>query len=90
MGFTLTLSPKWGCDIGTISGLLLGSPKTKNHSDVGATERHREYYMGKGDGFPRVRAVVSLVSPKLLVACLGIKGVPESDLTNLLVGLMQV
>jgi hypothetical protein len=46
--------------------------------------------MGKGDGFPRVRAVVSLVSPKLLVACLGIKGVPESDLTNLLVGLMQV
>jgi hypothetical protein len=34
--------------------------------------------------------VVSLVSPKLHVACLSTKGAPESDLTNLLVGLMQV
>jgi hypothetical protein len=36
----------------TISGLLFGSPGTKSHSDVGATERHREYYMGEGGGFP--------------------------------------
>ncbi len=34
--------------------------------------------------------MVSLVSPELPVACPSIKGAPESDLTNLLVGLMQV
>jgi len=33
-------------------GLLLGSPGTKNHLDVGVAERHREYYMGEGGGFP--------------------------------------
>jgi hypothetical protein len=44
--------------------------------------------MGEGGGFPRVRAVVSLVSPELPVTCPNIKGVPK--LTNLLVGLMQV
>jgi hypothetical protein len=71
-----------------VSGLLLGSPGTKSHSDVGAIERCREYYMGEGGGFPRIRAVVSLVSPKLPVACPSTKGAPESDLTNLLVGLM--
>ncbi len=47
---------------GTISGLLLGSPETKSHLDVGVTERRKVYYMGEGDGFPRVWAVVSLVS----------------------------
>ncbi len=73
-----------------VSGLLLGSPRTKSHSDVGATERRREYYMGEGGGFPRVRAVVSLVSPGSPVACPSTKGAPESDLTNLLVGLMQI
>jgi hypothetical protein len=60
---------------------------------VGAAERRREYYMGEGGGFPRVWAVVSLVSlvsPGLPVACPSTKGVPESELTNLLVGLMQV
>ncbi len=70
-----------------ISGLL-GSPGTKNHSDVGATGRHKEYYVGEGGGFPRVWAVVSLVSPELPVACPSTKGVPEMVLTNLLVGLM--
>ncbi len=68
--------------------LLLGSPGTKNHSDVGAAERCKEYYMGEGGGFPRVRAVVSLVSLESLVACPSIKGALESDLINLLVGLM--
>jgi hypothetical protein len=48
--------------IGTISRFLLGSPGIKRHSDVGATERHKEYYMREGGGFPRVRAVVSHVS----------------------------
>ncbi len=70
----------------TVSGLLLGSPGTKSHSDVGAAERHRVYYMEEGGGFPRVRAVVSHVSPKLPVVCPNTKGVPESELTNLLVG----
>jgi len=31
-----------GVQIGTILGLLLGSPGTKSHSDVGAAKRHRE------------------------------------------------
>ncbi len=53
-------------------------------------ERRKEYYMGEGGGFPRVRAVVSLVSPELPVTCLSTKGVLESELTNLLVGWMQV
>jgi len=74
--------------IGTVSGLLLGSPGTKSHSDVGATERRREYYMGEGGGFPWIWAVMSLVSPELLVTCLNTKGAPESELTNVLVGLM--
>jgi hypothetical protein len=58
----------------------------KSHSDIGAVKRRREYYMGEGDGFPRVWAVVSLVSPESPVACLSIEGVQESELTNLLVG----
>ncbi len=43
---------------------------------------------GEGGGFPRVRVEVSLVSPGLPMACSNIKGVLESELTNLLVGLM--
>ncbi len=75
---------------GTISKLLLGSPGTKSHLDVGAVERRKEYYMGEGGGFPQVWAVVSLMSPRLPVACPSTKGAPKCDLTNLLVGLMQV
>jgi hypothetical protein len=37
----------------TVSGLLLGSPGTKSYSDVGATTKRREYYMGEGGGFPQ-------------------------------------
>ncbi len=73
-----------------ISGLLLGSPGTKIHWGVRVVGRHKEYYIGEGGGFPRVQDVVSLVSPKLLVACPRTKGAPESDLTNLLVGLVHV
>jgi hypothetical protein len=51
-----------GVQTGTVSGLILGSPETKSHSDVGAVSKRREYYMGEGGGFPRVRAVVSQVS----------------------------
>jgi hypothetical protein len=46
--------------------------------------------MGEDGSFPQVWAVVSLVSPGLPVACPSTKGVPEIELTNLLVGLMQV
>jgi len=46
--------------------------------------------MGEGGGFPRVRAVVSFVSLGLPVACPSTKGASECELTNLLVGLMQV
>jgi len=46
--------------------------------------------MVEGDGFPRVRAVVSFVNLKLPMAYPSTKGALESGLTNLLVGLMQV
>jgi hypothetical protein len=46
--------------------------------------------MREGGGFPQVRAMVSLVSPELPMACPNTKGAPKSDITNLLVGLMQV
>jgi len=71
----------------TISGLLLGSLGTKNHSDLGVADRHKLYYMGEGGGFPRIWAVVSPVSPELPMACPSTKGAPESELTNL-AGLM--
>jgi len=45
----------------TISGLQLGSPRKMCHLDVVPVEWRREYYMGEGGGFPRVRAMVSLV-----------------------------
>jgi hypothetical protein len=69
-----------GVQTGTISRLLLGSPGIKSHLDAGAVERRKEYYMGEG-GFPQVRAVVSLVSPELPVACPSTKGAPKSELT---------
>ncbi len=71
-----------------VSGLPLGSPGTKSHSNVGAAGRHKEYYMGEGGGFPRVRAVVNLMSPELPVACPSTKGALEMVLTNLLIGLV--
>jgi hypothetical protein len=42
--------------------------------------------MGEGGGFPRVRAMVSLVSPESPVACPNTKGASENELTNLLFG----
>ncbi len=91
-GMSKKLSPRKVLEVQTetISGLLLGSPETKSHLGVGVAERRREYYMGEGDGFLRVWAMVSLVSVELPVACPSTKGVPESELTNLLVSLMQV
>jgi hypothetical protein len=46
--------------------------------------------MGEGGGFPRVRAVVSRVSPRSPVVRPNIASVSECELTNLLVGLMHV
>jgi hypothetical protein len=71
----------WPCKVprvqtGIVWGLLLGNLGTKSHLDVGATERRKEYYMGEGGGFTPVRTVVSLVSPKLPVACPSIKSAP--------------
>ncbi len=77
-------------NFGIVLGLPLGSLGTNNHLDVVLVEWCRVYYMGEGGGFPRVRAVMSQVSPKLPVACLSTKGALECELTNLLVGLMQV
>jgi len=44
--------------------------------------------MGEGGGFPRVWALMSIVNLELPVACSSTKGALESELTNLLVGLM--
>jgi hypothetical protein len=61
-----------------ISGLPLGSLRTKSHLDVGPMERWKVYYKGEGGGFPQVRVVVSLVcsccpwlilAPKVLQLC---------------------
>jgi hypothetical protein len=52
-----------GSPAGTISGLHFGSPGYLCHSDVASATSRREYYMGEGGGFPRVRAVVSFVCP---------------------------
>jgi hypothetical protein len=54
-------SPK--SPVGTISGLHFESPNKMCHLDVASATSRREYYKGYGGGFPRVRAVVSLVCP---------------------------
>jgi hypothetical protein len=81
---------KLGVQTRIVSRLHFGSPEKKCHSDVSAVMRCIEYCMGDGGGFPRVRAMVSQVTPRLPVACSSTKGVPECELTNLLVSLMQV
>jgi hypothetical protein len=62
-----------------ISGLPLGSPRTKCHLDVTPMERCRVYYKGEGGGFPQVWVVVSLVclgcpwlvlAPKVFQLCI--------------------
>ncbi len=59
-----------------ISRLPLGSPGTKSHLDEGVAERCIVYYIGEGGGFPRVRAVVSLVCLRSPVVCPSTKGAP--------------
>jgi hypothetical protein len=79
-----------GVQTKTISGLLLESPGTKSHLDVGVAKRQKKYHMGEGGGFPRIWAMVNLVSPGSPMACPNTKSAPKSDLSNLLVGLIQV
>ncbi len=59
-----------------VLGLPLGSPGTKIHSDVSLAKRRREYYMGEGGGFPRVQAMVNLVSQRSPVVHPSTKGAP--------------
>ncbi len=56
-----------GVPILAISGLPLGSPRTKYHLDVGLVEKHIVYYKGEGGGFPQVQVVVSFVNSSLPV-----------------------
>jgi len=53
--------------------LQLGSPVKKSHLDVASAESCREYYMGEGGGFPRVRAGWVLCV-KVPVACSNTQG----------------
>jgi hypothetical protein len=59
-----------------------GTPETKSHLVAGAAERCIEYYMGEGSGFPRVRAMVNLVSLELPMVCPSTKGARKSELTK--------
>jgi hypothetical protein len=63
--FDLDLVPiqVWGEELWTskVPRLQLGSPGKKSHLDVASAKSCRIYYMGEGDGFPRVWAMVSLV-----------------------------
>jgi len=54
----------------------LGSLRTKCHLDVGLVKRHKAYYNKKGGGFTQVWAMVTLVSPSLLVARFSTKNAP--------------
>jgi hypothetical protein len=49
--------------------LPFGSLGTKCHFHVGLMERHKVYYKGEGGGFTQVRAMMSLMSSWLPVAC---------------------
>jgi hypothetical protein len=67
-----------GTPTGTTLGLQFGSPGKKSHLDATSAASCKVYYKGEGDGFPQVRAVVSLVflccpwlvlAPRVLQLC---------------------
>ncbi len=66
---------KFSSDLAPIRGLSrkLWPPKVPGVQTetvgAGAVEQCIEYYMGEGGGFPRIRAMVSQVSPRSPVAC---------------------
>jgi len=61
-------------NFGTISRLQLGSPGKKSHWDVVPETWRREYYMGEGGDFPRVRAVWCVLWSKVPMACPNTQG----------------
>jgi hypothetical protein len=71
-------------------GTLPWESRNKKPFGCGCRGEAQSILYGGSGGFPQLQAVVSQVSLELPVACPNTKGVPESDLTNLLVGLMQV
>jgi hypothetical protein len=73
----------FGSPAGTISGLHFGSPGNLCHSDVASATSRREYYMGKGGGFPRVRGRGESCVSKCPWQVLTPKGVPNAKLTRL-------
>jgi hypothetical protein len=58
-----------------ISGLPTPTWESRDKMPFGCwhVAKHKIYYKGEGGGFPQVRAMVSLVSPSLFVACLSTK-----------------
>jgi len=74
MSARIVMGPKVaGIPVVGILGLPLGSPKIKWHLGAGPVASHKVYYKGEGGGFPQVWAVVSFVSPSLLMARLSTK-----------------
>jgi len=78
----------WACKVVGIptfgiSGLPLGSPRTKWHLSADLVARHKEYYKGEDGGLPQVWAMVSLMSLFLLVVRLCTKMLQHA-LINLL------
>jgi hypothetical protein len=67
-------------------GLPFGSPGTKSHSDATPAEWCRIYYTGEGGDFPRVWAVVNIVSLESPMATRSTKGALENELINQQVG----
>jgi hypothetical protein len=72
-------APKsWECPLARFRDSHSRVPREKSHLDVGPVERSKVYYKGEGDGFPQVRAVLSLVcrccswfvlAPKVIQLC---------------------
>jgi len=71
-------------------GTPLWESRDKKPFGCGCHEEAQSILYGGRWWLPRVRAMVSLMSPELPVACPSTKGAPKSELTNLLGGLMQV
>jgi hypothetical protein len=62
-----------------ILGLPFGNFGTKCHLDVAPVERRKIYYKGEGGGSPQVQAMVSLMSPNLLVVRFNTKNAEIMD-----------
>ncbi len=56
-----------GVQTGTVSGLLLGSPRKKCHSDVASMESCREYYMREGRGLSQHQRCSQMWTNQLVV-----------------------